>query len=49
MKWSNKEEDRRSYKGRRKEKGIKKDYKRISEASVKSYEFFLNFGGKKSE
>jgi len=30
-------------------KRIKKDYKRISEASVKSYEFFLNYGGKKSE
>jgi len=30
-------------------KRIKKDYKRISEASVKSYEFFLNYGDKKSE
>jgi hypothetical protein len=28
-------------------KRIKKDYKRISEASVKSYEFFLNYGDKK--
>jgi Arc/MetJ-type ribon-helix-helix transcriptional regulator len=26
-----------------------KDYKRILEASVKSYEFFLKYGGKKSE
>ena len=26
-----------------------KDYKRIAEASLKSYEFFLNYGGKKSE
>ncbi|MFP3260616.1 MAG: VapB-type antitoxin [Sulfolobus sp.] len=30
-------------------KKIKKDYKRIAEASLKSYEFFLNYGGKKSE
>ncbi|MGC9136415.1 VapB-type antitoxin [Caldivirga sp.] len=26
-----------------------KDYKRIAEASLKSCEFFLNYGGKKSE
>jgi Arc/MetJ-type ribon-helix-helix transcriptional regulator len=26
-----------------------KDYKKILEASVKSYEFFLKYGGKKSE
>jgi Arc/MetJ-type ribon-helix-helix transcriptional regulator len=30
-------------------KKIKKDYKRIAEASLKSYEFFLNYGGKESE
>jgi Arc/MetJ-type ribon-helix-helix transcriptional regulator len=30
-------------------KKIKKDYKRIAEASLKSYEFFLSYGGKKSE
>ncbi|ACP38926.1 hypothetical protein [Saccharolobus islandicus] len=32
---------------RKKKRG--KDYKRIAEASIKSYEFFLNYGGKKSE
>jgi Arc/MetJ-type ribon-helix-helix transcriptional regulator len=32
---------------KRKKEG--KDYKRILEASVKSYEFFLKYGGKKSE
>jgi hypothetical protein len=26
-----------------------KDFKRINEASVKSYEFFLSYWGKKSE
>ncbi|GAA5419471.1 hypothetical protein Stok01_01432 [Sulfurisphaera tokodaii] len=33
----------------KKKKGKRKDYKRIAEASVKSYEFFLNYGGKSSE
>jgi len=33
----------------RKRRQIKKDYGRISEASVRSYNFFLNYGGKRSE
>jgi Arc/MetJ-type ribon-helix-helix transcriptional regulator len=32
-----------------KRKKGEKDYKRILEASLKSYEFFLKYGGKKSE
>ncbi|MUN29793.1 VapB-type antitoxin [Sulfuracidifex metallicus] len=30
-------------------KGRKKDLRRIKEASIKSYEYFSNYGGKKSE
>ncbi|MCH4816279.1 MAG: hypothetical protein QXY87_07835 [Saccharolobus sp.] len=33
----------------RKRKKERKDYRRISLASVRSYEFFLNYGGKNSE
>lgn len=33
----------------RKRKERKKDYRRIAEASVKSYEFFLTYGGKRTE
>lgn len=33
----------------RKNRRGSKDYERIRRASVKSYEFYLNYGGKKSE
>ena len=36
-------------KKRREEGKKKKDLKRINDASLRSYEFFLNYGGKKSE
>lgn len=36
-------------KNKEEEQKKKKDFKRIKEASVRSYEFFLNYGGKRSE
>jgi Arc/MetJ-type ribon-helix-helix transcriptional regulator len=40
------EEEKKKKEGEQKKK---KDFKRIKEASIRSYEFFLNYGGKSSE